>query len=54
MILAFYLIILLLQKELKVKGYKNTSNILLATLDINEKLTVYEKNVNEQTKDILE
>ena len=43
-----------LQKELKVKGYKNTSNILLATLDINEKLTVYEKNVNEQTKDILE
>ena len=43
-----------LQKELKIKGYKNTSNILLATLDINEKLTVYEKNVNEQTKDILE
>ena len=43
-----------LQKELKIKGYKNTSNILLATLDINEKLAVYEKNVNEQTKDILE
>lgn len=43
-----------LKKELKVKGYKDTSNILLATIDINEKLTVYEKNVKEETNDILE
>lgn len=43
-----------LKKELKVKGYKDTSNILLATIDIDEKLTVYEKNVKEQTKNILE
>ena len=43
-----------LKKELKVRGYKDTSNILLATIDINEKLTVYEKNVKEETNDILE
>ena len=43
-----------LMKELKIKGYKDTSNILLATLDVNEKLMVYEKNVNPQTKNILE
>ena len=43
-----------LMKELKIKGYKDTSNILLATLDVNEKLMVYEKNVNTQTKNILE
>ena len=43
-----------LKKELKVRGYKDISNILLATIDINEKLTVYEKNVKEETNDILE
>ena len=43
-----------LKQELKVRGYKDTSNILLATIDINEKLTVYEKNVKEETNDILE
>jgi uncharacterized membrane protein YcaP (DUF421 family) len=32
-----------LDKELKIKGYKNYDNILLATLDINEKLVVYEQ-----------
>ena len=41
-------------KELKVKGYSDLSNILLATLDINEKVVVYEKNLNEKSKDILE
>ncbi len=43
-----------LKKELKIKGYKDTSNILLATVDLDEKLMVYEKNVKEQTKNILE
>lgn len=43
-----------LKKELKIKGYKDTSNILLATVDQDEKLIVYEKNVKEQTKNILE
>ena len=35
-----------LEKELKVKGYRDNDKILLATLDINEKLVVYEKNSN--------
>ncbi len=43
-----------LLKELKVKGYSDLSKILLATLDINEKVVVYEKNINEKSKDILE
>ena len=43
----------LLQK-LKEKGYKNKDNILLATLDINEKLIIYEKNIREQSIDVLE
>ena len=43
-----------LLKELKIRGYKDLNNILLATLDINEKLIVYEKNVNEEIKNVLE
>lgn len=43
-----------LLKELKVKGYKDTKKILLASLDINEKLTIYEKNVNISVKNVLE
>lgn len=43
-----------LEKELKVKGYQNLSNILLATVDINEKLLVYEKNENLNPTDVLE
>ena len=43
-----------LLKELKVKGYSDLSKILLATLDINEKVVIYEKNINEKSKDILE
>ena len=30
--------------ELKIKGYRNLDKILLATLDNNNKLIVYEKN----------
>lgn len=41
-------------KELKVKGYKDYDNILLVTLDNNEKVTVYEKNENKKALDILE
>ena len=43
-----------LMKELKTKGYNDCSNILLATLDMNEKLIIYEKNCNNQSFDVLE
>ena len=42
-----------LQHELKTKGI-DLSNVLLATLDENEKLMVYEKNVNVKKYDVLE
>ena len=35
-----------LEHELKIKGHTNLKNILLATLDIDNKLTIYEKNIN--------
>ena len=35
-----------LNKELKVKGYHDISKILLATIDINEKIVIYERNYN--------
>ena len=43
-----------LKKELKIKGYPNIENILLATLDPNEKLTIYEDNNDLKSKNILE
>lgn len=43
-----------LRKELKVKGYKDIDNILLATFDINEKLVIYEKNPGLEPFDVLE
>lgn len=43
-----------LEKELKVKGYEDCSGILLATLDPNEKLTIYEDNRNLKVRNILE
>jgi len=39
--------------ELKVKG-KKLENILLATLDNQKNLKVYEKNVNQEIEDVLE
>lgn len=42
-----------LLKELKIKG-KEVEEILLATLDYNEKLTIYIKNDGEKPKNILE
>lgn len=43
-----------LNKELKIKGYRDLSKILLATLDINDKLVIYEKNENLQVNNVLE
>lgn len=43
-----------LKKELKIKGYQNIEHILLATLDNQEKLTVYEKNENIDSCNVLE
>lgn len=43
-----------LDQQLKIKGYDDPSKILLATLDINDKLVVYERNYNEKPFDILE
>ena len=42
-----------LLKELKVNGYL-LDNILLATLDSNNKLVIYEKNVDSKYSTILE
>ncbi len=43
-----------LDKELKIKGYKDYDKILLATIDINDKVVVYERNYNEKALDVLE
>jgi len=43
-----------LDKALKVKGYSDISKILLATVDVNEKIVVYERNLNDNPKDVLE
>ena len=41
-------------KELKIKGYKEYKDILLATIDINEKITIYERNKCIEVSNILE
>ena len=43
-----------LKKELKIKGYTDLQQILLATVDVNENLQVYERNLEEKVKDMLE
>lgn len=43
-----------LNHELKILGYKNYNNILLATCDNNGKITVYRKNVKPAKNTILE
>lgn len=43
-----------LEKELKVKGYKDINKILLGTLDIEDKITIYEKNENVNVYNVLE
>lgn len=42
-----------LEKELKIKGY-SIDSILLATLDMNEKIVIYPKVNNEKICDVLE
>ena len=43
-----------LEQELKIKGYKTLDNILLATLDNNDKLVVYERNNHDKVHNVLE
>lgn len=43
-----------LNNQLKVKGYSDISKILLATVDVNGKIVVYERNYNIDPKDVLE
>lgn len=43
-----------LEKEMRVKGYKDFDEVLLATLDKNEKITVYERNLDLSPRDVME
>lgn len=39
-----------LEKELRNRGYKDYKNILLMTIDTNDKIVIYNKNVSSNTK----
>lgn len=43
-----------LKKQLKVKGYSDISKILLATVDINNKIVIYERNYEIEPNNVLE
>ena len=43
-----------LEQQLKIKGYQNLDKILLATLDVDEKLIIYKKNEKLKVKKVLE
>lgn len=43
-----------LKQQLKIKGYSDFEKILLVTLDIEDKIVVYEKNNKLKSKDVLE
>ena len=43
-----------LMNQLKVKGYSDLSKILLATIDVNEKVVIYEGNEKLESKNVLE
>ena len=43
-----------LLKELKIKGYNDLDKILLATVDNNQKLHIYERNLDIEPLDVLE
>ena len=43
-----------LDKVLKVQGYNNYDNIMLATLDINDKVIVYKKNIKSKKNSVLD
>lgn len=43
-----------LKQQLKIQGYNSLENIILATLDGNEKVIVYKRNEEKSLKDVLE
>lgn len=43
-----------LNQQLEIKGYNKINNILLATIDCDEKLTIYERNIEKKNKNVLE
>lgn len=43
-----------LMQQLKIKGYQELDNILLATVDVNDKVTIFERNTEAKIKDVLE
>ena len=43
-----------LKTEVEKQGYDDYTSILLATLDVNDKLTIYERNLYELPDDVLE
>ena len=43
-----------LQKQLEIKGFDSYKDILLATVDINEKLNIYKKEKNKDIINVLE
>lgn len=43
-----------LMKQLKIYGFNDSKGIILATLDNNEKLKIYKKNIDVKQNSILE
>ena len=43
-----------LDNALKVQGFSNYDNIMLATLDVNDKVVVYKKNIKSKKNSVLE
>lgn len=43
-----------LQREMKQKGYPTYEKVLLATLDKNDKITIYERNLDLKARDVME
>ena len=43
-----------LKKQIKIKGYSDITKILLASVDINEKIVIYERNMDIDPKNVLE
>jgi len=43
-----------LKQQMKIKGYKDYERVLLATIDCNDKVTVYDKNLDKNMDNILE
>ena len=43
-----------LKKQLKIMGYSDITKILLVTIDENDKMVIYERNHDVESKDVLE